>query len=102
MAAVLQPFVDSHTLAGAVVLVANKDKVLDVEAVGYADIAAQKPMQTDCRVLDRLAVQADHGRRRDDARRRGQGEAGRPGGEVPAGVPRADGRSRNGQRTTCC
>jgi CubicO group peptidase (beta-lactamase class C family) len=48
MAAVLQPLVDSHTLAGAVVLVADKDKVLDVEAVGYADIAAKKPMQTDC------------------------------------------------------
>lgn len=48
MAAALQPFVDSHTLAGAVVLVGTKDKLLDVEAVGYADIAAQKPMQTDC------------------------------------------------------
>jgi CubicO group peptidase (beta-lactamase class C family) len=47
MATALQPFVDSHTLAGAVVLVATKDKVLDVEAVGYADIAAQKPMRTD-------------------------------------------------------
>ncbi|MGO8751161.1 MAG: serine hydrolase domain-containing protein [Thermoguttaceae bacterium] len=48
LAAALQPFVDSHTLAGAVVLVGTKDKLLDVEAVGYADIAAQKPMQTDC------------------------------------------------------
>jgi beta-glucosidase len=47
MAAVLQPFVESHTLAGAVVLVANKDQVLDVEAAGYANIAAQKPMRTD-------------------------------------------------------
>lgn len=43
----LQPFVDSHTLAGATVLVASKDKVLDLESVGYADIAAKKPMQTD-------------------------------------------------------
>src|SRR5271169_2857637 len=48
MAAVLQPLVDNHTLAGAVVLVADKDKVLDVEAVGYADIDAKKPKQTDC------------------------------------------------------
>jgi CubicO group peptidase (beta-lactamase class C family) len=48
MAAVLQPFVNSHTLAGAVVLVADKNKVLDVEAVGYADITARKPMQTNC------------------------------------------------------
>jgi CubicO group peptidase (beta-lactamase class C family) len=44
IAASLQPFIDSHTLAGAVVLVASKDKVLDIETVGYADIAAKKPM----------------------------------------------------------
>lgn len=48
MAAVLQPFVDSHTLAGAVTLVASKNKVLSLEAVGWADIAAGKPMRTDC------------------------------------------------------
>jgi CubicO group peptidase (beta-lactamase class C family) len=47
IAPVLQPFVDSHSLAGAVVLVADKDKVLDLEAVGYADVAAKKPMKTD-------------------------------------------------------
>jgi CubicO group peptidase (beta-lactamase class C family) len=47
IAAQLQPFVDSHTLAGAVTLVATKDRVLTIEAVGFADIAAQKPMTTD-------------------------------------------------------
>lgn len=47
MAGVLQPFVDRHTLAGAVTLVATKDKVLSLEAVGFADIAAQKAMRTD-------------------------------------------------------
>ncbi len=47
VAAQLQPFVDSHTLAGAVTLVATKDEVLSLEGVGSADIAAQKPMQTD-------------------------------------------------------
>jgi CubicO group peptidase (beta-lactamase class C family) len=47
LAPVLQPFVDNHILAGSVVLVADKDKVLDVEAVGWADIAAKKPMKTD-------------------------------------------------------
>ena len=47
LAPVLQPFVESHTLAGAVVLVADPDKVLDVEAVGWTDIAAKKPMRTD-------------------------------------------------------
>ncbi len=47
IAAALQPFVDSHTLAGAVFLVANKDKVLCLDAVGYADVAAKKPIGTD-------------------------------------------------------
>jgi CubicO group peptidase (beta-lactamase class C family) len=44
---VLQPFVDKHALAGAVTLVADKDKVLSLEAVGFADVAAKKPMSTD-------------------------------------------------------
>ena len=47
IAAALQPFVEKHTLAGAVLLVADKDKVLDVETVGFADIAAKKPMTKD-------------------------------------------------------
>src|SRR4051812_39668349 len=47
LAAEIQPFVDSNTLAGAVLLVASKDRVLDVETVGYADVAAKKPMQND-------------------------------------------------------
>lgn len=45
LAAKLQPFVDSHTLAGAVLLVANRDGVLATETVGHADIAAGKAMQ---------------------------------------------------------
>src|SRR5213082_2939983 len=47
IAAALQPFVDSHALAGAVTLVADKDKVLSLEAVGFADVAARKPLRTD-------------------------------------------------------
>jgi CubicO group peptidase (beta-lactamase class C family) len=47
IASALQPFVDDHSLGGAVTLVADKDKVLSEGAVGYADIAAGKPMQTD-------------------------------------------------------
>jgi CubicO group peptidase (beta-lactamase class C family) len=43
----LQPFVDRHELAGAVTLVASKDKVISLEAIGYADIAANKAMTTD-------------------------------------------------------
>ena len=46
-AAAVRPFVDSNTLAGAVMLVASKDKVLSLEAVGWSDIAARKPMKTD-------------------------------------------------------
>lgn len=45
--AALQPFVDSHSLAGAVTLVADKDKVLSLAAVGFADIAGNKPMRPD-------------------------------------------------------
>jgi CubicO group peptidase (beta-lactamase class C family) len=47
VASVLQPFVDRHALAGTVALVADKDKVLSLEAVGYADVAAKKPMSPD-------------------------------------------------------
>ena len=47
IAAVLQPFVDSGALAGAVTLVANKDHVPSLEAGGFADLAAHQPMRTD-------------------------------------------------------
>lgn len=43
----LQPFVDSNTLAGAVVLVADGEKVLCLEAIGYADIEVGKKMTPD-------------------------------------------------------
>jgi CubicO group peptidase (beta-lactamase class C family) len=45
--AALQPFVDSHSLAGAVALVADKDKVLSLDTVGFEDIAGNKPMRVD-------------------------------------------------------
>jgi CubicO group peptidase (beta-lactamase class C family) len=41
----LQPFVDSKVLAGAVTLVADKEKVLSVETVGYSDIGQNVPMK---------------------------------------------------------
>jgi CubicO group peptidase (beta-lactamase class C family) len=47
IAAALQPFVDHHTLAGAVALVANSTSILDVQAVGYTDVAARKAMSAD-------------------------------------------------------
>lgn len=43
----VQPFVDRHEIAGAVTLVASKDKVVHLEAVGYADLGAHSPMRTD-------------------------------------------------------
>ena len=46
-AAVLQPFVDQHQIEVAVMLVASKDKVLDLEAVGFADAAGNKRMAAD-------------------------------------------------------
>ncbi len=44
---ILQPFVDKHELAGAVVLVADKSRVLAIDTVGSADIAAGKAMTED-------------------------------------------------------
>lgn len=46
-AEVLKPFVDNQTLAGAVILVADKEKVLAVESVGYSDIEAKTMMGPD-------------------------------------------------------
>ena len=47
LAAALQPFVDKRWVAGAVMLLADKDKVLRLETAGFADIAAGKPMRPD-------------------------------------------------------
>jgi CubicO group peptidase (beta-lactamase class C family) len=47
IAAALQPFVERQVLAGAVTLVATKDKVVDVSTVGYADIKTKEPMRED-------------------------------------------------------
>lgn len=43
----VQPFVDRQALAGAVALVADQDKVLSVDSIGFADVAARKPMRPD-------------------------------------------------------
>src|SRR5258708_28656500 len=47
LASVLQSAVDKHLVAGAVVLVADKERVLDLEAAGYASLSAKTPMKTD-------------------------------------------------------
>lgn len=43
----LQPLVDSQQLAGVVTLVADKDRIFALDALGFADVAAKKPMTTD-------------------------------------------------------
>lgn len=43
----VQGFVEKQELAGAVMLVANRDKILALETSGWADIGRQKPMQPD-------------------------------------------------------
>jgi CubicO group peptidase (beta-lactamase class C family) len=46
LSAAVQPFVDRHVLAGAVMLVANREKILALESVGFADVAAGQPLET--------------------------------------------------------
>jgi CubicO group peptidase (beta-lactamase class C family) len=43
----LQPFVDKGEIAGAVTLIANKDRTLHLEAVGRSDLAKPRPMRAD-------------------------------------------------------
>ena len=43
----VKPFVEKGALAGAVMLVADRDKTLAVESVGYTDVAEKKPVDID-------------------------------------------------------
>jgi len=43
----LQKFVEEGAIAGAVTLVARHDKVIALEATGFADLETKKPMKTD-------------------------------------------------------
>ena len=43
----MQEFIDKQEIAGAVTLIANRDKVVHLGTVGQADIAANKPMRAD-------------------------------------------------------
>jgi CubicO group peptidase (beta-lactamase class C family) len=45
IAAKLKPFVENDVIPGAVVLVADKDKILDLETVGYSDVDKKTPME---------------------------------------------------------
>jgi CubicO group peptidase (beta-lactamase class C family) len=42
----LQPLVNNYTIAGAVTLVANRDRIVSLQAVGYRDISSKSPMPT--------------------------------------------------------
>jgi CubicO group peptidase (beta-lactamase class C family) len=46
-AAVLQPFVDRHELAGAVALVADRDNIVSVDTVGFSDVEAETAIKPD-------------------------------------------------------
>ena len=43
----MQAVIDRREIAGVVTLVTTKDKILHLDATGLADIASEKPMQTD-------------------------------------------------------
>ncbi len=47
IAEALQPYVDSQALAGAVTLVADKERILSVDAVGFADMTTKKAMSAE-------------------------------------------------------
>jgi CubicO group peptidase (beta-lactamase class C family) len=45
--AYLQPLVNNHTFAGAVALVATKDRTVYLKPIGYRDLASKTPMTAD-------------------------------------------------------
>jgi CubicO group peptidase (beta-lactamase class C family) len=45
--AYLQPLVSNHTIAGAVTLVATKDRTVYLKPIGYRDLASKAPMPAD-------------------------------------------------------
>ena len=47
VAAFLQPLVNNHTIAGAVTLVATKDRIVYLKPIGYRDLASKTPMPVD-------------------------------------------------------
>lgn len=47
IAKLLQPFIDKRQLAGAVVLVADYERILSIDAVGFADLRRNKRMTSD-------------------------------------------------------
>ena len=47
VAETLEPYIRNGELPGVVTIIADKDSVLQVDAIGYADIEAERPMKSD-------------------------------------------------------
>ncbi len=47
LAGVVAPYLTSHEISGAVILIANKDRIIDRETVGFADVAQHRSMKRD-------------------------------------------------------
>ena len=47
VSAAMQRMVDEGVVAGAVTLITTKDRIVHLDATGWADIASRRPMQTD-------------------------------------------------------
>jgi len=45
LTAAIKPYVDSHEIAGAVVCIADRNRVIDRETIGYADMVARRSMK---------------------------------------------------------
>ncbi|MDR1140807.1 MAG: beta-lactamase family protein, partial [Planctomycetaceae bacterium] len=43
----LQPYIDSGELPGVVTVIADKDKIVQIDAVGYTDLETKRPMSAD-------------------------------------------------------
>ena len=88
IAAALQPFVDNHSLAGAVTLVADSGEGVEPRSDRLRRRGGRQADAARYTLLDRFAVKTDHGNRAHDARGRRQGKTRRSRGKVPAGIQR--------------
>ena len=75
LAAATNGHIESGIVPGAVILIARQGKIAFFETFGFRDRAAGPPPRPRRPLPARLDDQADHVRRRDDARRGGQGPA---------------------------
>jgi len=50
LSSAIQPFIDRGTLAGAIALAADHERILSIDCFGWADIEARKPMRPDTMV----------------------------------------------------